>query len=811
MLVLRWGPWLRAAAALGAGIAAGALLPGPGGRTGLAVVLLLAAGLLPPALRVASGLGARLSADPRPRSRREYPALVALVALLWVGLALGREARGRAMEACAAALTTGEAVRVRGWVVGWGRYRSGPGRERARMRLEDAVIAGARGECPAGRLLVILSDPPARRPRGGISVAGDWWRYPGARDRPRVPGRHGLVRATESPAPDSASSGAGTTASEREGPLLWRLRRRAAERLASRLDADVAPLGSALLLADRDGLPTDLRDRFAEAGMAHLLAVSGVHVGVLGAMVLGLLGLAVRDRRRYPLAAGLTLAYVVWIGAPPSAVRAALVYTGWTLSRFRGSPISVLELVGGAATAAMLVEPLVLLDVGFQLSFAGFVGLLVGARTVSAAQSGPDGEAGPATGPVALVGASSGAFLATAPLVALHFSRVAPVALISGLAGAPVVGAAVPALAAATVLPEPLGSAASDVATGLLRSLDRLAGLFASVPGGHLRTAPPGPAGWSAIVLSGIGVVRYAASGRPARTALPVAGALAVFLAWPSAAGWSRDGQTRICALDVGQGDAVAIRTARGHWMLVDGGPGPPARRAGLESVVPHLRRAGARSVEVVVLTHPHLDHVGGVRAVLEAFPVREIWDAATVGESRAYLQLLEAAARRGVRWRAVGAGDRFRLDELQGRVLAPETRRRPPGSGPPDRRDPNESSVVLRLRLPMGFTALLTGDAGPREEAWILDRWPAERLRSRLLKVAHHGSRSSTGRRWLAAVRPDVAVISVGEGNRYGHPHPSVLARLREVGVTSIRRTDRLGTVCVRVTEDGAWELDPD
>lgn len=260
--------------------------------------------------------------------------------------------------------------------------------------------------------------------------------------------------------------------------------------------------------------------------------------------------------------------------------------------------------------------------------------------------------------------------------------------------------------------------------------------------------------------------------------------------------------------MDVGQGDAVAVRTGQGRWMLVDAGPGPPASDAGLEVVVPHLRRAGAARIEVLVLTHPHLDHVGGAASVLDAFPVREIWDAATVTASDAYRELLDEAERRGVRWRAVGAGDRFRVDDVTGLVLAPAVRSGPgtvagtPGgpilAPPRPARDPNESSVVLRLAVPGGGTALLAGDAGPGEEAWMETHWIADSLRADVLKVAHHGSRSSTTASWLAAVRPGVALISAGEGNRYGHPHPAVLQRLESLGVETVYRTDRHGTVCL-------------
>ncbi len=815
MLVFRWGPWSVAAVALAVGVVAGLLLPGPGGggAPGGPVLLLLAAAALPPAARLAllglhlfrggpvRGRTAAPGAPAVPPFRADPPSSLAVLGLLWAGVALGASARERALARCAGSLETGEAVRASGRIAGWGVSRDGRGRAVTRIRLEGARLTAARGTCHAGPLLVLVDGAVEPAARGGaagrtgsspagLTVAGTWWRYPGAAGRPRSPGRHGLLRAEEPPE-DLAPARPVEVEPAPWGRIAGRLRRAASTRLASRLGGDVASLGSALLLADRDGLPSGLRERFADAGLAHLLAVSGLHVGVIGALVLGLVGLVLRDRRRYPASAVLTLAYVVWIGAPPSAARAGFLYAGWAFCRGRGRPTSVLELLAAAAAAAILVDPLVLLDVGFQLSFAGFFGLLVGIRLSTALRSeGPIHGVEPARGPAAVAGAAAGAFLATAPLVAAHFQRLAPVAVASGLAAAPLVGGAVPTLAATAALPEPLAVPAARAATGLLRALVWLAGRFAELPGAGRPVPPPGPAGWTAVALTTAAAVRLAAAGRWSRAVVPVSAALAVLLAWPAVAGRALGEEGRICALDVGQGDAVAVRTAAGHWILVDGGPGPPARDAGLESVVPHLRRWGVRRIEVLVLTHPHLDHVGGLGSVMDAFPVGEIWDAATAAASTAYLELLDRAAERNVPWRVVAAGDRFRLDGTSGTVLAP-----PRAAA---WRDPNEASVVLRLSLPSGLTALLTGDAGPREERWMLERWPEEVLRARILKVAHHGSRSSTGSRWLASVDPGVALISAGRGNRYGHPHREVLLRLEARGRVEVRRTDREGTVCV-------------
>jgi competence protein ComEC len=249
------------------------------------------------------------------------------------------------------------------------------------------------------------------------------------------------------------------------------------------------------------------------------------------------------------------------------------------------------------------------------------------------------------------------------------------------------------------------------------------------------------------------------------------------------------DAPFTLTALDVGQGDALLLRT-RSAALLVDAGE-PDAQ------VVAALRRNGVTRLDLVVVTHPHLDHVGGVPAVLAALPVGEVWmhpppEGMVVADEVAAMIL--AAAERGIAVRAPPAGARVSVGDLRIEVLGPP-------SGRPyatTRSEANNASIVLRVSVDGAGSVLLAGDT-EREAQQDLLRLHGAGLRADVLVVPHHGSRTNDPA-FLAAVGSRTAVISVGRGNRHGHPHPDVLAVLERLGMV-VLRTDRLGDVRLPVT----------
>lgn len=571
----------------------------------------------------------------------------------------------------------------------------------------------------------------------------------------------------------------------------WLARSRTAVAAATaRLFGDQAGLVDALIAGRRGGIDREVRDRFVAAGMVHLLAISGFHVGLLAGWLLLALRLAGLPRRRAePVAALAVLGYAAWLGWPAPATRAAALVATVVVSRHRQRAPRPDGLLGACALVVMLVEPWSVVDLGAWLSFAAVAGVLWAVRWCRRAY--PTRAAWRE-----MVAASLGATLATAPLAALVIGRVAIIGPLVNLVAIPLVAVTVPALLVAVLTTAVAPATATAFASSgrlLLDALDRLAALASALPGA---AGPPTP-GWSAalpwlVALVIAGWATHRASS-PREALRRVGWGAAVMVWWPlllhrAPAAVAAD-RLALDFLDVGQGDAAVIRTPGGHWVVVDAGPGDERYDAGARVVTPWLERHGARRIAVLVLSHAHRDHAGGAVHLVERWPVDLALEPGEPFDDERYLEWLERLASRGVRWRPVQDGVTWQLDGVQFRVVHPA----PQGSGRGN--DLNEDSVVLEVRYG-SFTALLGGDAGLPAEAAFLPRLGEVDL----LKVGHHGSRGATGTALLAATRPRLAVVSSGR-NRYGHPAPETLARLADAGV-AVLRTDREGTVSV--TSDG-------
>ena len=242
--------------------------------------------------------------------------------------------------------------------------------------------------------------------------------------------------------------------------------------------------------------------------------------------------------------------------------------------------------------------------------------------------------------------------------------------------------------------------------------------------------------------------------------------------------------------IDVGQGDAFALRTPRGRWVLLDAGPSWDGGDAGRRAVVPYVQRIGG-AVALLVLSHAHEDHVGGAASVITALDPQQWWEPAFVTSSSGYRRALVALRERGRTWRRVQPGQRWQLDGVVIDVLAPDS------AWTAAQHDANETSVVLRVSFGVR-RFLFMGDAESREEAWLVERLPAEALQADVLKLGHHGSRTSSGADFIRAVDPLVGLVSVGAGNRYGHPSPEILERFAAIRVPLLR-SDLEGGVVLR------------
>jgi competence protein ComEC len=401
--------------------------------------------------------------------------------------------------------------------------------------------------------------------------------------------------------------------------------------------------------------------------------------------------------------------------------------------------------------------------------------------------------------------ASVVASLVSAPLVTWKFGRLSVVAPLTNVVATPVVALLQPTIFLALLCAplEPVARFLAGAAHPMLVALDGVARSGASVPFGALAIAPT----LQGATLAGIAtaaLVVACVSYFPARAMLVAAAAFAVALWLPIFP--RRSGELEMHLIDVGQGDAVALRTPHGRWLLVDAGRSWRGGDAGRATVIPYLRRRGGE-VALFVLSHPHSDHVGGAATVLRSLHPGAYWDGAFAGTSEPYRESLEAARDARVHWERVRPGDTLRVDGVFLRVLAPDS------SWMAALDDPNEASVVLLAQYGT-VRFLLMGDAEGGEERWLMENERAF-LAADVLKVGHHGSSTSSGNDFLDAVRPELAVISVGAGNSYGHPDPGVIQALARHGAV-VLRTDREGSVVVRtdgrsidVEEGGdSWEL---
>ncbi len=585
------------------------------------------------------------------------------------------------------------------------------------------------------------------------------------------------------------------------GPDAWvAMRARAAASIDS-LFGDDAPMARALLVADMRGLAPDVKRRWADAGIVHMLSISGLHVAILGEAIALLLGaLRMGPRARLVVTAAVLVGYIVMLGCPPPAVRSGIMLAAGRVGYLLQRPTSPWAPLALGALVPVALDVRTVTDLGWQLSVGGMASLIATAGL--AARALPHGWRGWKR-TLAREGLTSVvATLVTAPLVAWAIGRLSLIAPLTNLVAAPIMGLTQPALflALAFAWLPPVGRLFAASAHPLLVALDAVARAGAAVPGGSV-SVTPGDAVAVCAAIAAVAAVVACVSRWPARPAIVAMVALAACVWWPAPRPAVVGGRAglELHVIDVGQGDALALRTPHGEWVVMDAGRDWPGGDAGARTVVPYLKRHGALRVSLFVLSHAHADHVGGAGSVLALLGANEMWDGAWVGPTPGYRRLLTEARARRIPWHRVRPGDTRVIDSVEFTVLAPDS------TWVADQRDANEASVVLRVRYG-SVRLLLTGDAEAGEEAWMRAHADTA-LRADVLKVGHHGSRTSTTPALLDAVQPRVAVISVGRVNTYGHPSASTLSALARSGV-QVLRTDRGGTVVIR-TDGRALELE--
>jgi competence protein ComEC len=590
------------------------------------------------------------------------------------------------------------------------------------------------------------------------------------------------------------------------------IRARLAARVAAAAEEPVRGYLAAVLLGAAQSLDEDTRDALNRTGLAHVVSVSGFHVAVAaGAAVVALRWLLLRSallalhvdvtKLAALLGAIPVGAYAALAGDSVPAARSFLTYGVVVGALACDRPPDALRALAAAAVLLAAQAPDVAADVSFQLSFVSVLALILVARAERG--SGP-----PVGGParwwrrliVAPVRVSLAATLATAPLTAWHFQQISLVAPLANLPVLPLLGPAtlLPGLAALPlVLVAPrLADALLGFAAGAARLGLALADWFAHWPGAAMATAMPTLTElaivYAALVLWWTRRTAAADGRRRARRAafLALAVVASADIVWWT---WQRrvDPTLRVTFLAIGQGDAAVVELPRGGGVLVvDGGGFAGEFDPGARVIAPFLRARKIGRIDALVLSHPELDHYGGLAYLASAFRPREFWWNGMRGKGGRFAALERALAAAGTRSVVLRRGMERRFGAgLAVDVVHPDE---------PHGLSPNDASLVLRLRY--GTTAVLfTGDIGAGAERALLA--DAERLRSDVLKVPHHGSATSSSAAFLAAVAPRTAIISAGAGNRFGFPAPSVLARLAAAGARTWTTARHGG---LRVASDG-------
>jgi competence protein ComEC len=576
---------------------------------------------------------------------------------------------------------------------------------------------------------------------------------------------------------------------------LQRWRERLGRALARAVPGPRAAVLAALVLGDDHGIPASVRTAFTRAGVVHVLSVSGLHVGLVGVISFAVLRwLLARSERLLlsgdvvRLAALLSLgpvaAYGALAGFEVATARSVLMGGCGVFAVLLGRRADVLRSLALAALALALTQPGAPREIGFQLSFGSVLALVLGVRRWAG-----DCGGGPASRVRTAVVVSAAALAGTAPLSAFHFRQVSVIALVANPVVVPLFGSIVVVLGLLGAFLEPLSASVAAV-------LFRLAGA-ALRPGLALVDALARPA-WAAldvprptplelVLLYGLVATGLLPAGRWRRgLAIVAVTGLLADAGWWAHVRW-RPGVLRVTFLDVGQGDAAVAELPDGRVLVVDAGGFPGSDfDTGAAVVAPYLATRKIMEVDVVVMTHAHPDHAGGLPSLLARYRPREFWWTGRAGRGDSWARLARAMAETGVRQRVVAAGT---LVPGWGRVVEVL---HPPADWPAS--DLNDSSLTLRLTYGT-ISVLLTGDIEAAAESHLLG--VSERLASAALKVPHHGSRTSSTPRFVDAVAPRVAIVSVGTGNRYGLPSPEVEARYRAHG-TCLLRTDRCGAVTV-------------
>lgn len=588
----------------------------------------------------------------------------------------------------------------------------------------------------------------------------------------------------------------------REGPWIpersfFAFRNWIKSRFDDYLDPSETGLLLGLLAGDRSGIPEALRSDFQRSGLVHVLAISGFHVVLLAGMLMVFLKATGLPHRLVRIVAViLLLIYVPVTGGSPAVRRAVMMFAVPQIGALLQRPANTMNSLGVALIFIMLPEPDVIWNPGFQLSVAATAGILIGGHC-NPLKNIPDifkknkllkkiQELVIDPTYVTLC-----ATLATSPFLIHHFKTLSPFAWLGNIVVVPAISWGMQAGLFALISPlDFLRQHFCYAASFFLRLASLLTRMLSDSSEASVTVGPFGPA-----FLLVIGALFLVLPAIKKNKVARVYGFVCVILfatlfcissykdvLFPS---W------KLTLIDVGQGDSILLTTPSKKHILIDAGP-LDKQDAGKDIIVPYLHYIGVLQLDALVITHPDLDHFGGAESILKSFPVKELWvtDCSRTEPKEAWLSALEQAADRNIPIRDISRGFIWKESMFELKAVHPK-----PGIC----RETNEGSITLRVKG-LGHSAVLTGDLTVAGEKEILKTGTF--LKSDVLKLGHHGSKTSSSVKFLNAVSPQLALISSGRKNRFRHPSKQIIRRLDSLQIPYLN-TAKNGSISITFTND--------
>ncbi len=581
------------------------------------------------------------------------------------------------------------------------------------------------------------------------------------------------------------------------GYFIYAIKRKFYDSLNDLYPGQTGALIKGLLLGERGEISHELREAFAKCGVIHALAISGLHIGYISFFFFILFTLLRFNYQARIIAVLVSVFfYDLIIGFEPPIVRASLMLAIFLIGRLLQRRTEVLNVIATAALIILLINPQELFQASFQLSFAAILSIAYLYKRLKIIfdhwllfRKLTQRHIGEYLGRLFLV--SLAAQLGTLPIVAYYFGRISLIGFLLNLLVIPIVGIVI-VLGFGTLIfsliSMPLAQIYANTNMLFLKSLIHIVDKVGQIK-------------FSSYEIPKIGLItifiyyfliwcllnldqKFYRKGMVFST-LAIAG----FLTWKSV--FENPRWMQVLFFDVGQGDAALITFPDGKNLLIDAGPAFEDFDAGEFFIVPYLKRAGIDKLNAVILSHADIDHIGGMASIFRNLRIDHVFDSGYLDESSVCSTYQHVIDSLHIQYQKVYAGQRLRIFENYGVYILH------PGKsfGNKFREDINNCSVVVKIVYGKR-SFLFPGDIEKKAEEILINF--DELLRSDVLKIAHHGSRSSSTLKWLKFVKPEFAIISVGKNNKFNFPDPPVLKRLDQLGIKTIR-TDLNGAVVFR------------